>query len=264
MRSSLLGSLVAVLRYNLARKATRVRVFEVGRVFMRDPGMPDGPLSVAGVNQPMRLAGLAYGPVEPSQWAAPERAAGFFDAKGDVEALIAPRVATFLPDTHPAMHPGRCARIEIDGVAAGFVGELHPRWRLAEGLSTAPVLFELDLGCLATLELPVHRPLPRQQSAWRDIAVIAAEHVTHAALMEAIHAVEGGLVRSALLFDVYVPRQANAEIGAGERSLAIRLEIRDDDTTLTDERIDAVVADVLAALHLRLGLRLRSREGTTP
>jgi phenylalanyl-tRNA synthetase beta chain len=87
--------------------------------------------------------------------------------------------------------------------------------------------------------------------------VIAGEAVTHDAVMQAIAAVPGALVRSARLFDVYKPARPTGDIGPGERSLAIRLESLDEAATLTDERIDGVVADVLAALHERLGLRLR-------
>ncbi|MEO7008994.1 MAG: phenylalanine--tRNA ligase subunit beta, partial [Caldimonas sp.] len=179
MRSSLLGSLVAVLRANIARKATRVRVFEAGRVFMRDASAPAGPLGVAGVRQPMRLGGLLYGAAEPLQWGLKERPTDFYDGKGDVEALCAPLVPRFVPATHPAMHPGRCARVEIDGAGIGHIGELHPRWRQAYELPSAPVLFELDLDALGALALPVYRPLQKQQSAWRDIAVIASDHLSH-------------------------------------------------------------------------------------
>jgi phenylalanyl-tRNA synthetase beta chain len=76
--------------------------------------------------------------------------------------------------------------------------------------------------------------------------------------MQAIESVPGGLVRSARLFDIYKPAQAGAGFAAGERSLAVRLEIRADDAPLTDERIDAVVTQVLDALQRRLGLRLRT------
>ena len=106
MRSSLVGSLLNVLRYNLARKAPRVRVFEIGRVFMRDASVVESDTTVAGVRQPLRLAGLACGPADAAQWGSRERAVDFYDAKGDVEALLAPRAARFVADTHPAMHPG--------------------------------------------------------------------------------------------------------------------------------------------------------------
>ncbi len=258
MRSSLLGSLVAVLQSNLARKATRVRIFETGRVFRRDASVGDGDHSVAGVAQPRRVAGLAWGRVDPLQWGSKERAADFFDVKGDVEALLAPRGAVFVADEHPAMHPGRCARIELDGRAIGHVGELHPRWRQGYELPSAPVLFELDLDSVLERDVPAFTALPRQQAAVRDIAVVAAEQVTHAALMQAIGAGQGGLVRSARLFDIYKPSTLSADLAAGERSLAVRLELLDDEATLTDERIDAAVADVIARLGERLGVRLRS------
>ena len=257
MRSSLLGSLVGVLRLNVARKASRARVFEVGRVFMRDASVVDGPLSVAGVRQPMLVAGLAFGPADSLQWSTKERMVDFYDVKGDIERLLSPTRAVFVPASHPALHPGRSARVEVDGVAVGFVGELHPRWRQVHELPSAPVLFELDLEALIPRVVPAFEPLPRQQAAWRDIAVTGGEHVTHDALIEAIMAVPGGLVRSARLFDIYKPPKPTADIGPGERSLAVRLEILDDDVTLTDARIDSVVADVLAGLQRGLGLRLR-------
>ena len=258
MRSSLLGSLVNVLRVNLARKATRVRVFESGRVFMRAADAADGPLSVAGVHQPMRLAGLAWGSAEAVQWGVDERPVDFFDVKGDIEALLAPRTARFVPAEHPAMHPGRCARLELDGQPIGFVGELHPKWRQGYELPSAPVLFELDSAALLVRDVPTFAPLPRQQSAWRDLAVIAGDGVTHDALMQAVSAAHTGLVRSARLFDIYKPAKPTTDIGAGERSLAIRLELLDDQATLTDPRIDAVIADVLQMLTQRLGVRQRT------
>ena len=258
LRSSLLGSLIHVLRFNLARKASRVRVFEIGRVFLRDPAVSASNTSVAGVQQPLRLAGLAFGGADPPQWGRMEASVDFFDVKGDVEALLAPREARFIPATHPALHPGRCARIEVNGVAVGHVGELHPRWRQAYELPAAPMLFELEVAALIERALPAYAPIQRQQSAWRDLALIITERVTHDALMRAIGAGPHGLVRSARLFDVYKPAAPSAEIAAGERSLAVRLELLDDEATLTDERIDAQVQALIAKLaHLGVA-RLRT------
>ena len=258
MRSSLIGSLVNTLRYNLARKAPRVRLFEIGRVFRRDAKALDGPLGVAGVAQPMRVAGLAYGPVDAAQWGSKDRAVDFFDMKGDVQALFSPRVVGFAACEHPALHPGRSARIEIDGVTMGHIGELHPRWRQAYELHSAPVVFEIELAALLHTTVPAFVSLPKQQSAWRDIAVMADETVTHEALMQTILAPSpGGLIRSANLFDVFRPPVAAGSATSTERSLAVRLELRDDEATLTDERIDMAVAGVLETLRTRLGVRLR-------
>jgi phenylalanyl-tRNA synthetase beta chain len=259
MRSSLLGSLIAVLRLNLSRKTTRVRVFEAGCIFKRDPAALDGALSVAGVAQTVTLGGLVFGPAQALQWATKERSADFFDLKGDIEALLAPRTARFVAAEHPAMHPGRCARIELDGVAIGHAGELHPKWRQAYELPAAPLLFELDAAALMVRDLPTYAPVQRQQSIWRDLSVIAGEAVTHEALMQTIAgAPQSGLVKSSRLFDVYRPPATSSDLRPGERSLSIRLELLDDEVTLTDARIDAIVADVLSTLGQRLGVRLRA------
>ena len=110
MRSTLIGSLVEVLRVNLARKTSRVFVFELGKVFLRDADVPDGPLTVAGLSQPLRLGGLAFGPVAPQQWGIADRSVDFYDVKGDLQTLLAPLDARFVVASHPALHPGRCAR----------------------------------------------------------------------------------------------------------------------------------------------------------
>ncbi len=256
MRSSLLGSLISVLRVNLARKASRARVFEIGRVFQRDGSVAEGETTVAGIAQPRRVAGLAYGSSQELQWGAKERAVDFYDVKGDVEALLAPRKLRFVPLEHPALHPGRSAQIEFEGQAIGFVGELHPRWRQAYELPVAPIVFELDAEALVQRDVPAFQPIPRQQSVWRDIAVIATDLVTHDALIDTVRSANS-LVRSARLFDVYKPAAASADMALGEHSLAVRLELLDDATTLTDERIEAAVAEVLQSLAARLGVRLR-------
>jgi phenylalanyl-tRNA synthetase beta chain len=258
MRSSLLGSLVAVLKFNLARKAQRVRVFEVGRVFLRDESVKDTDTTVAGVFQPMKVAGLAWGPADATQWGSAERHVDFFDVKGDVEALLSPRVATFVAAQHPALHPGRCARVELDGRVIGFVGELHPKWRQAYELPQAPVLFELDADALLGRPVPEARAIAKQQSVWRDIALVVGEPVTHDAVLGLIAPGQREFVRNATLFDVYRPVATNADFAAGERSMAVRLELLDEATPLTEDRIDAVVAGVLYELGARLGVRLRA------
>ena len=257
MRSSLIGSLVATLRHNLARRATRVRIFEVGRVYRRNAAAVDGEVSVAGIDQPMRVAALAYGPADTLQWAAPERVGDFFDAKGDIEALLAPVQPRFVAAEHPALHPGRSAKVHVGEQPIGWVGELHPRWCQAYELPSAhgaPVVFELDLQALLDRPVPVASPLPRQQSVLRDLALMVGDGVTHDALIAALNDDGSGLVRSAQLFDLYRPKSTESS----ERSMAVRLELRDDQSTLTDERIEAVMQQALERVKTRLGARLRA------
>lgn len=258
MRSSLVGSLVQVLRHNLARKAARVRVFELGRVSRRDPAQAADDRSVAGVAQPMRVAGLAYGPVEQTQWGANERPADFFDIKGDVEALLAPRGLCFEAATHPALHPGRSARVLLDGHDIGVVGELHPRWRQAYELPHAPVLFELDLDAVLDRPVSVFEPISRHQPAWRDLALVVPDSASHDGLVSALRADPSGHVREVTLFDVYKPAVATTDIAADERSLAVRLELLDPEATWTDERIDAVIHAAVARAASAVGARLRA------
>ncbi len=259
MRSSLVGSLVEVLRVNLARKASRLRVFELGKVYVRDAGAAAGDVAVAGVRQPLRLGGLGFGATAPLQWGIPERAVDFFDVKGDLESLFGGAGWRFLAAPHPALHPGRSAAIERHGERVGFIGELHPRWRQAYELAGNAVVFEIDAEALLQRELPALVPLPKQQPAWRDIAIVARRSVTHDALIGAAEAGASGVVRTATLFDVYEPKSPVPGIAEDERSLALRLELRDDAQTLTDERIDRVVAGVVASLGERLGARLRAQ-----
>ncbi|MFN7695644.1 MAG: phenylalanine--tRNA ligase subunit beta [Burkholderiales bacterium] len=252
MRSSLMGSLVDILKHNLARRQSRVRIFETGRVFIKDLAQADGPLAVAGLRQPRRLAGLVYGSVDAQQWGVKERLADFFDIKGEVEALLAPLQLRFVPAQHPALHPGRSAQVELDGHPIGFVGELHPRWRQAYELPQSPLLFELDLDALLKRPVPVGQSLPKHPAAQRDLAVVVQDSVSHEALMAAIHAAGDEIVREARLFDVYRPA------GAKERSLAVRLTLQDDAATLTDARIDAAIQAVLASLQSKVSARLRA------
>ena len=258
MRSSLLGSLLQALRFNLDRKAERVRLFELGRVFARDTSVVTTDSTVRGIHQPMRVAGLAYGDADGLQWGRKPTPIDFYDVKGDVEALLAPRQAQFRPAAHPAMHPGRCASVWLDGREIGVIGELHPRWRQQRELAQAPVLFELDLDAVVNRPVPAFQPVPRFQPAERDIAVIVADTVTHDAVLEAVRsAATGGLLRDAFLFDVYRPKQAVAGLAPHEKSLAVRLTLASSEATLTDDQIEGAVQAVIDRIASQLGGRLR-------
>ncbi|NIM43638.1 MAG: phenylalanine--tRNA ligase subunit beta [Hydrogenophaga sp.] len=260
MRSSLIGSLVAVCKFNLDRRAERVRLFEVGRVFRKDATVPDSDTSVAGFDQPMRVAGLAAGPLNALQWGESERTADFFDAKGDVEALLAPRRAEFRAAEHPAMHPGRSAAVWLDGRCIGHVGELHPRWRQAYELPQAPVLFELELEAVLVRPVPAFRAVSRHQPVQRDLALVVDESIPHDAVMAAIRGAGNPWLQDAVLFDVYRPKKGAVVPGLAEheKSLAVRLIMNRDDGTLADEQIEAAVQQTLASLQQRVQARLRA------
>ena len=259
MRSTLLGSLLNVVKFNVDRKASRVRVFELGRVFHKDASVQNTDTTVQGFDQPMHVAGIAFGSAAPLQWGTKEQAADFFDVKADVEALLAPAVPQFEAAEHPAMHPGRCAKVLVNGQAVGHVGELHPRWRQSWELTQAPVMFELSLDAVLHRDVPKSTGVAKFPNVERDIAVIVKDSVTHAQLMAAVHAAKTqGLLRNAVLFDVYRPKAESAAMAMDEKSLAVRLTLNSDEATLNEAQIEGVVQAVLAELATQVSARLRA------
>ncbi len=270
MRSSLIGGLVAALKYNLNRQATRVRVFELARVFRRDPAAAEGPLEVRGIAQPTRLAALAYGPAVEEQWGVASREVDFFDIKGDLESLV-PSALRFEPAAHAALHPGRSARVLLGDAPIGWIGELHPRWLRRYDLPRPPVLFEVDVAPLLPVALPVAGEVPRFPEVQRDVALWFDDTVP----VQAVYDVIGELaqadarlacLREFRLFDLYRPpvRASSKveEVGANallikEKSLAFRLRLQDTERTLSEARVEAAVAAVVEGLSVRLNARLR-------
>ena len=263
MRSSLLASLVQVLKYNQDRKMSRVRVFELGRVFTKNPQVQDTDTTVAGFDQPMHLAGLVSGALEPIQWSLKDQSVDFFDVKADVEALLAPLQARFESAQHPAMHPGRCARIVLAGQVVGHVGELHPKWRQSYGLNATAVMFEIQLNAVLQRQVPQFAEISKHQPVERDLAVVVKDAVTHAELMAAIASTPyQQVLKETLLFDIYKPApsaqpQATGGLQAGEKSMAIRLKLQAQDQTLTEDQIEGVVRAVIQQLETQTGARLR-------
>lgn len=262
MRSSLVGSLLQVLRFNLARKAPRVRVFEIGRVFLRNPAIKSTDTTVEGFDQPMRVSGLAGGSADALQWGRKEQGVDFFDVKGDVEALLAPLKPEFVPGQHPALHPGRTAEVKLHGRSIGFVGELHPKWRQSYELATAPVVFELELDAVLARQVPVFQNVAKFQAVQRDVAVVVGDQVTHADLIAAVRAAPTqGLLRDVQLFDVYRPKlskEAEASAGSTDRSLALRVTLNSDEATLTEEQIESAMKAVVDQLVASVGARQRA------
>jgi phenylalanyl-tRNA synthetase beta chain len=260
MRTTLWGGLLGNLRHNVNRKASRVRLMEVGRVFLRDPAVQAGPLSVAGIDQPWRLGGLAWGTALDDQWGVRSRPVDFFDVKGDLEAIAGAGTLRCEPAVHPALHPGQSARlVDAAGRPLGWLGVLHPQLVQELDLTGAPVLFELDLAPMLVATVPSYREFPRFPPAVRDLAVVLPEDVPAAAVLAEIAALKAsepslGPLRNVRLFDEYRGKGLENK----EKSLAFRFWMQDTQRTLEDAEVDSAMRAVVARLDRSLGARLRS------
>ena len=253
MRTSLWPGLMTALQHNLNRQQTRIRLFETGLAFL------PGAQGLDDMKQAQRIAGIACGSVASEQWGEPERRVDFYDVKGDLEAVMGVAVGAFrfaAPKpgaAHPALHPGRCARIERDGEAVGWIGVLHPGLEKPLGLDAAPVLFELDWDALTRGAAPSFRPLSRYPSIRRDLAVVVDEGVTVEAVIRVVKEAGGERISEADVFDVY----RGQGVENGRKSLAMRLILLDASRTLIDADVDAVLASVVASLKQKLNGILR-------
>ena len=250
MRSNLFGGLIANLVTNLKRKQSRVRLFEVGRTFHRDAAAQP----VAGYRQPWRLGGLAFGGALPEGWGSGGRKVDFYDVKGDIEALLAPAELRFEKLGHPALHPGRAARILLNGEEVGCLGELHPEWVQKYDLPNAPVLFELDFAALKAAVVPAYAEVSKFPPVIRDLAVLVDQGLALQALLDGLQGEVSPLVRDIQLFDVYVGKG----VPENKKSLAFRIVMQDTQRTLQDSEVDAAMQQLVSCLEQAFGAQLRA------
>jgi phenylalanyl-tRNA synthetase beta chain len=278
MRTSVLGSLLDVAQRNLARGVDRVALFESGRAYLQGPQadgqveqteggeMPDGEGPLAGrfsgnraapVLERHRIACLAVGPLVAKSWREGGETSDFFALKGVLEALGEQLGAelVFEPAAEPFLHPGRAAAVHAGGVVAGWIGELHPLVCRAWDIEAA-VAFEAEAAPLiaaASAGEETYEDVTTYPAVYQDLAVVVPTEVATADLRSAILAGGGELLRSAAVFDLYEGEQ----LGEGHKSLALRLEFRAADRTLTDEEVSVQRASIEAELA-KLGGSLRA------
>jgi phenylalanyl-tRNA synthetase beta chain len=268
MRTTVLGSLLDAARANLSRDADRVALFESGRVYLPAPP-PTGrkPLNNRGnrpidalagnfageqaapFTEPHRIACLAVGSLIPASWRGGGEPADFFAVKGVLEALAAALGTSlaFEPEGEPFLHPGRSARVSVAGAPAGWIGEIHPlvcrKWDVEAATS-----FEIDLAALvgaASAGEEIYEDVTSFPAVYQDLAVVLPAETAAAGVRDAVLVAGGELLRSAEVFDLYEGEQ----LGEGRKSLALRLEFRAADRTLTDEE----VAELRASIEAKLG-----------
>jgi phenylalanyl-tRNA synthetase beta chain len=248
LRRSLWPGLLSAAAQNSSRQQDRLRLFEVGAQFET----LDGSIVEKDV-----LAGLVCGSRWPEQWASDRAQADFFDVKHDVESVLslAGRAASlrFIAGEHPALRPGRSARILLDDGEAGWIGELHPGLQQQFDLKHVPILFSLELEKITTASLPVYRRSSKFPSIRRDLAIVVAHDVPADSILICVRNAAGDLLKNVNVFDVY----RGPGIDSSRKSIGLGLILQDTYRTLTDEDADRTVAAVVERLGSELGATIR-------
>ena len=240
MRTTVLPSMLEILTRNYNYRNKSAHLYELGRTyFLREDGLAD---------EPKILSLGLYGPNE-----------SFFTLKGAVETILASiraeKVTFETERTNPSYHPGRCAKVYVNGQEIGVLGQIHPLVAANYGVDTELFCAELKFDALfaARGADPVYAPLPKFPAVTRDIAVLVDAAITVGALEDCILTAAKGLLKDVKLFDIY----NGANLPKGKKSVAFNLILRADDRSLTAQEADDEVKAVLEALEKNLGATLR-------
>lgn len=249
MRRTLWPGLLEAWAYNTRRQQSRVRLYEQGLRFEPSASVEHG------VAQIDTIAGLAAGAAQPAHWDAAPRAVDFFDVRGDVEALLgqAGRRLRFRPETHPALHPGRSARVYRHERAVGWLGQLSPDFAARYKGQDMPYLFELDRSALDVVDTVRYAAPSDQPRVARDLALVVPQDLPAGDLVDTISRLDLTLLQSVEVFDLF----RGAELPAGTKSVALSLIFQDKTSTLNDESVDEIITVVTAKLREQCGARLR-------
>jgi phenylalanyl-tRNA synthetase beta chain len=249
LRRSLWPGLMNVARLNLSHQRQRFKLFELGPQFAASP---------EGVKQTAVLAGLVVGSRNPEHWEGASPNLDFFDVKGDVEALLqlTGRADEFRFETatHPALCPGRTARITLDEHSVDWLGTLHPDLQSRVDKKRAAVVFALQVHAAFAAVVPAFRAYSKFPSIRRDLAIVVDEQVSAEALKTAARTAAGAQLQEVVVFDVYRGKGVDSR----RKSIGLGLILQDVSRTLTDEDADQTMRAVMLRLEHELGATIRT------
>ena len=241
MRTIAVPSMLDILSRNNAYHNKNVKLYEIAKIYLPTEGqvLPE---------EPKMLVLGTYG-----------QGASFFSVKGELEAIFkglnVKKASYTAVNDNPTYHPGRCAKVTVDGVDVGYIGQIHPIVASNYGMDMDVYAVEVSLTKLYDLLLPeaTYTPLPKYPAVTRDLALLCDETITVGQAQEVIAKAGGKLLKDVQLFDIY----RGTGVPEGKKSLAFSLVLRADDRTLTDTDSEGVISKVLAAVQEKLGATLR-------
>ena len=236
MRTTALPSMMDILSRNYAYHNKTAKLYELAKIYLPEEGQ-------ALPKEPKILVLGSYGAEE-----------NFFTLKGELEAILSGlriKSARYTADAeNPSYHPGRCAKVTIDGVDVGYIGQVHPVVAQNYDMDCEIYCAEINITALFAQQLPevTYVPLPKYPTVSRDLSILCSNETTVADVEDVITAAAGKLLRNIRLFDIY---RGNG-VPEGKKSLAFSLELRADDRTLTDADSEQVMTKVITALETNL------------
>ena len=248
LRQSLIPHLLDAVAYNVARKNTNVRLYELGRVFFSngEGQLPD---------EVEYLSGILTGDYTWNTWQGKKEQIDFFVAKGVVDRIAEKLDIQFEYEAGEVdgLHPGRTAIVKLNNETVGFIGELHPRVAKENDLDRTYV-FELNYDKLMDVSVGYinYQPIPRYPGVSRDIALLVNRQMPSSRLIQVIREHGSDILQNAEVFDVY----EGEHVAEDEKSIAIRLSYLDTEQTLTDEKVNAVHEEILTSLQ-EIGATIR-------
>lgn len=248
LRQSLIPHLLDAVAYNVARKNTNVRLYELGRVFFSngEGQLPD---------EVEYLSGILTGDYTWNTWQGKKEQIDFFVAKGVVDRIAEKLDIQFEYEAGEVdgLHPGCTAIVKLNNETVGFIGELHPRVAKENDLDRTYV-FELNYDKLMDVSVGYinYQPIPRYPGVSRDIALLVNRQMPSSSLIQVIREHGSDILQNAEVFDVY----EGEHVAEDEKSIAIRLSYLDTEQTLTDEKVNAVHEEILTSLQ-EIGATIR-------
>jgi phenylalanyl-tRNA synthetase beta chain len=249
LRRSLWPGLINAARLNVAHQRHRLRLFEIG---------PQFAAAEQGVSQATVIAGLALGTRAPEQWDGTGPEVDYFDIKADVEALLRLTGSVgefrFEPSAHPALSPGRTARISRGDQAVGWLGALHPELQKRIDKKRVAIVFALQLAALEAASVPTYQGYSKFPSIRRDLAIVVDDRISADALTKAARLAAGDILQHVIVFDVYRGKGVDSR----QKSVGLGLILQDSSRTLTDEDADQKMRSVMQRLEREFGATIRS------
>lgn len=252
MRSSLIAGIVSNIIHNANRQLARAKVFEIGRVFVRDDTIIDSHEDINGIRQPLFLAGAAWGSIFEEQWGLKKRLVDFYDVKSDIESLFGNTYSDiqFKKCFHNALHPGRSANLVLkDNIVIGCIGEINPKITFDAGLLTPPIVFEIDLKYLMERNQPCFKEYSRQPVVTRDLSIWLDYDIEFQSIKDVINLLiksddNISIVKDFIVFDIW--NDINNPIKK-QKSITMRFYMQDV-STLDETRISLCMSLILNKL----------------